>query len=161
MNVLAYLTSDALPWATIYCVLALVVLGLAWASREDIKLKLALVLGAAWVSENFLHDRLGRDSPVWIAVADLGLLACVGFVGYVARSWCAFLVAALFSIDQGVIWSVQWSHTPPTGTFYAALNVLYLGQLLVVGVGSGLVVVRRLGHLHGLPRRLVADRRQA
>lgn len=121
----------------VFGLLVAVVLLCARASHQHVLQKIALVLLFAWSSSNVAVEVMGfARAPLAIPTLDAIAAVMIAVVGYRHRSNIAIVVFALYAL-------VGWAHVAAfvlkaqeTYTYYAALNCLFLAQLLVVGAPS-------------------------
>lgn len=126
------------------------VLLLAWASGSHVLQKLALLLLMAWAGTNLAVAFLGFErAPLVIPSIDAVIAVLVATTGYHAKSKAALFVFRLYAVVGLIHIGAYVLHMLVTNTYYAALNSVFLVQLLIVGATSAWVAVHHRFDLGG------------
>lgn len=125
-------------WTILYGALLALALVFAWASERVVYLKLGLYMLMSWTVYNVVVRVIGFPHGLLIdALADALIATAVGRLGYLNRSWPAFLICALFVLEEAVHLSAALRHAENEYVIHAALNGIFALQVLVVGIASG------------------------
>ena len=117
----------------------------AWASKEPVAQKLALLLLAVWALSNVALAAVGYErEPVLVPTLDGVIAATVAYVGFVNRSRLALIIFALFGLLGCVHLAAFVTHRTESFYYYAAKNAIFLTQVFIVG-GFGAWVAIRTG----------------
>lgn len=134
----------------------LLVLIAVWASGEHVLQKLGLLLLVSWASSNVAQAVLGFDGAPYVTPAiDAVLATVVAMLGIKNRSYIALAVVVIFFIQAGVHIVGFATNGNTSYAYYLSLNLLFLGQLAVVG-GAG--VARAMGRIARGPERVFSRR---
>lgn len=134
----------------------LLVLLAVWASGQHVLQKLGLILLVSWASSNVAQAVLGFEGAPYVTPAIDAILAIiVAALGIKNHSYAAFGVVAIFFLQAGVHIVGFATNGNTSFTYYLALNLLFLGQLAVVG-GAG--VARAMGRIARGPERVFSRR---
>ncbi len=127
-----------------------VMLLLAWLSDNHVYQKLGLLLLFDWASTNLAVNFMGFErAPLAVPTLDAISAILVAMVGVRNNSQTALAVFCLYA-GVGITHVVGFaSHNQGTYIYYAALNTLFLLQLIAVGGSS----VARMGLRTRFPRR--------
>lgn len=145
--------------STLFGIAVAATLLLTWASGFHIFQKVGLLLMLAWAVSNVAVDYMGFPrAPLLIPSLDglVGIL--IAMVGFQAKSKTALAIVVLYAIVSVVHVIALVLRMQETYTYYAALNILFLAQLLVLGGSSGRLAVRNWSasrdqrHGAGFPR---------
>ena len=131
-------TMDRLPIPLFYGTLTLAAIALAWLSGKHVTLKTGMLLLLAWACCNVAVELDGANrAPLLIPSIDAFIAVCVGGLALANRNLIAGSVFALYLL-VGVIHVYAFStHAQGTYPYYLALNLAYLGQVVVVGGAGG------------------------
>jgi hypothetical protein len=115
----------------------------AWASKDHIVQKLALLLLAVWVGSNLALAAVGYGrEPMLVPTLDGAVAAFVGYVGFVNRSRLALVIFALFGV-LGAVHVVSFvTHRTDDYYYYLAKNAIFLAQVLMVGGQGAWMAIR-------------------
>lgn len=129
---------DALIVPAFYGAVTIIAIILAWKSEQHVVIKLGLLLFLAWVACNVAVKVQGfSHAPLLIPSIDAVIAVCVAGLALANRDLVAAAVFALYLV-VGVIHVYAFStHAQGTYPYYLALNLAYLGQVVVVGGAGG------------------------
>lgn len=124
-------------------VVALVVLA-ASATENAILHKLSLVLLTAWALSNVAVAAVGMNAfPLAFPTIELVLAVIVAVEGHKAKSRTALAVFGLYGLMLVTHVVAYTAGATTTYGYHATINVIYAGQLMVVGLPSAWMAVRR------------------
>lgn len=142
------------PIAIAYGLCALIVFGLAVASRRAPLIELGLILTVAWLGCNAIVLRYGyAGSTLLIPTLDAILALCVAAVAGSHQNKVAVLVLALFVVVQLVHVTAFELHAQGGHFHILALNLLFLCQLVAVGGAGVASLVGRIATTPGMAAR--------
>lgn len=115
----------------------------ALASGSHALQKLSLLLLFAWAFTNLAVDGLGfARAPLITPSVDAATAVLVAWVGYTTRSFAALVVFILYTFVGEAHLFFIIRRMEATYTYYSTLNILFLMQLLVIGVPGAWIAVR-------------------
>lgn len=128
--------------STLFGLVCVITLLIAWASPSQVCQKLGLVLLAAWASSNVAVEVLGfLKAPVIIPSLDAAFAVVIATIGYLNRSRIALVVLLIYLLVGAVHVMAFILRTQSTYSYYATLNILFLAQLLTVGIAGARMAV--------------------
>jgi hypothetical protein len=129
-----------------YGLLVALAVGLAWASRNAVTQQLALLLMTAWALSNAALAAFGYSGEPYIVPSLDGAVAVgVAWVGYKNGSRTALVVFLLY-VFLGGVHVAAWAMGRLEGyLYYGVKNLIFIGQLLVVGGVSADHALRHWG----------------
>ena len=141
----------------VYGLLVAATLLAAWASDSHVCQKLGLLLLFDWAATNLAVNYMGfEQAPLLVPTLDGIAAILVAMVGLRNGSRAALAVFCLYGL-VGLVHVVGFaSHNQGTYTYYAALNVLFLLQLITVGGTSAARITIR-ARVPGRDKRLRPD----
>lgn len=121
-----------------------VVLLTSLTSASEALQKIALLLLTAWASTNASVHLLGfTDAPLLIPSIDVVVAMAVALVGYRYRSRIALVVFSLYLAVSALHVVAFVSRWEGGYAYYAALNALFLAQLISVGAPGAWLAIHR------------------
>lgn len=140
-----------MPWSVLYGMLLAVVLMLTWGARNHVTQKLGFLMALSWALSNAAVAWLGfAEAPVIVPSINAAIAIVIGALGFANRSQTCLAVFGLFALELAItVWAYAAGYN---GQFihYAALNVVFILRMFVVGGSAVHDMVRRV---HSEPTR--------
>lgn len=130
----------------IYGVVILSIFLIAWASDNEVLIRLQTVAVAHWIAYNIVILKFGFDGT-GVLLVTLSCLAAIwsAWVGFKSRSWLAFAIVGLWIAAATLTTWFYYSRNQAAPIHYLGLNLTFIARMVIVGLGGVVELVRRLG----------------
>lgn len=132
------------PQLIFYGVLVSAATIMAWLSRDAVVQQLALLLLTAWALSNAALAAFGyAGEPYIVPSLDGAIAVAVAWVGYRNRSRPALVIFLLYAFLGGLHLAAWLTHREQSYAYYGAKNLVFIFQVITVGVVGGDYALRR------------------